>query len=68
MREPSGLCIANNANAKITLATIPTPNAGVNAWIGKRNPLNSEACSKIPYATEQGIIFEEQGAAYANQV
>jgi hypothetical protein len=22
---------------------------------------NSEACSEIPYATEQGIILEEQG-------
>jgi hypothetical protein len=22
---------------------------------------NSEACSKIPYATEQGIILKEQG-------
>jgi hypothetical protein len=22
---------------------------------------NSKACSKIPYATEQGIVLEEQG-------
>jgi hypothetical protein len=39
----------------------------LDAILNANTRANSEACNKIPYATEQGIIFEKQGICWQEQ-